>query len=59
MQLVEGEGKNKIGGGQKKKEKMKGGEWKSALGAKPDWSDGLGRFSHEFVEYARSDLGIS
>lgn len=45
--------------GRKKKEKMKGGEWKSALGAKPDWSDGLGRFSHEFVEYARSDLGIS
>jgi hypothetical protein len=29
MQLVEGEGKNKIGGGQKKKEKMKGGERKA------------------------------
>lgn len=29
MQLVEGEGKIKIGGGQKKKEKMKGGERKA------------------------------
>jgi hypothetical protein len=47
MQLVEGEGKNKIGRGQKKKLKIKGGEGKARWTLNP------------IGQYARTGLGIA